>query len=102
MDFDVGIRHFLTRSGFYLPGESQRIDRLVEAFSHSYWSDNPQLFSSSDAVYSLAFATIMLNTDLHNPNIPANRKMKLEDFIRNNRGIDNGEDIDKVGHCVDR
>ena len=96
MDFDVGIRHFLTRSGFYLPGESQRIDRLVEAFSHNYWTDNQQLFSSSDTVYSLAFSTIMLNTDLHNPNIPKERKMTLEQFIRNNRGIDNGEDIDKV------
>ena len=97
MDFDVGIRHFLTRSGFYLPGESQRIDRLVEAFSHSYWSDNPQLFSSSDTVYSLAFATIMLNTDLHNPNIGNRGKMTLEEFIKNNRGLDNGKDIDKVG-----
>jgi len=29
----------------------------------------------------------MLNTDLHNPNIKPEKKMTLESFIRNNRGI---------------
>ena len=38
----------------------------------------------------------MLNTDLHNPNVPKERKMKLNEFIQNNRGIDNGEDVDPV------
>lgn len=106
MDYDVAIRHFLTRCGFRsffldslivrLPGESQRIDRLVEAFSQCYWEDNQQFFSCPDTVYVLTFATIMLNTDLHNPNVPKERKMKLNEFIQNNRGIDNGEDVDPV------
>jgi len=34
----------------------------------------------------------MLNTDLHNHGVK--KKMSLEDFIRNNRGIDNGSDLD--------
>jgi len=29
----------------------------------------------------------MLNTDLHNKNIKPDRKMKLDDFIRNLRGM---------------
>lgn len=37
----------------------------------------------------------MLNTDLHSPSIKASRKMKLEDFINNLRGIDAGHDIDR-------
>jgi len=32
-----------------------------------------------------------LNTDLHNENIKANRRMKLADFIRNNKNY--GKDI---------
>jgi brefeldin A-inhibited guanine nucleotide-exchange protein len=37
---------------------------------------------------------IMLNTDLHNPNIKPERRMTLESFIRNNRGIsENGSDL---------
>ena len=33
-------------------------------------------FVSSDAAFILAFSTIMLNTDLHNPQIPDNKRMK--------------------------
>lgn len=43
----------------------------------------------------LAFAIIMLNTDLHTPNMKADRRMKPEDFIKNLRGIDDCMDIDK-------
>lgn len=35
----------------------------------------------------------MLNTDLHNPQVK--KKMALQDFIRNNRGINNGKDLPK-------
>jgi Sec7-like guanine-nucleotide exchange factor len=33
----------------------------------------------------------MLNTDAHNPNVK--KKMELKDFIRNNRGINNQQDL---------
>ena len=46
--------------------------------------------------FVLGYSVIMLNTDLHNPNVPKERKMKLNEFIQNNRGIDNGEDVDPV------
>src|SRR5690606_20530545 len=40
MDVETALRHFLTNSGFKAPGESQRIDRLLGAFSKCYWEDN--------------------------------------------------------------
>lgn len=41
----------------------------------------------------LAFSTIMLNTDAHNPNVRKDRKMTKEEFVKQNRGIDNGKDL---------
>jgi hypothetical protein len=35
----------------------------------------------------------MLNTDAHNPAIKASRKMTKEQFVRNNRGLDDGQDL---------
>ena len=57
MEFDIAIRHFLTKCGFRLPGESQKIDRLVTAFGQCYWEDNPTAFRNADVVMILsAFA----------------------------------------------
>ena len=39
----------------------------------------------------LAFSLIMLNTDLHNPSVK--HRMTKAEFIRNNRGINNGSDL---------
>lgn len=36
----------------------------------------------------------MLNTDLHNPCVT--KKMTKSEFIKNNRGIDNGKDVPKI------
>lgn len=41
--------------------------------------------------YVLAYSTIMLNTDLHNPQVK-NRMTKL-DFLKNNRGINDDRDL---------
>merc|ERR1712000_116233 len=35
----------------------------------------------------------MLNTDAHNPNIKPDKKMTLEQWFRNCRGIDQGKDL---------
>ena len=77
-----------------LPGEAQKIDRLVEAFAQCYWEDNPHMFRTQDSVFVLAYATIMLNSDAHNPNV--SNKMSLQEFIKNNRGNDDGHDFDQV------
>ena len=46
-------------------------------------------------MYILSFSLIMLNTDLHNPNLAEKQKMTEEGFIKNNRGINDGKDIDR-------
>lgn len=89
--FVEALRIFLGH--FRLPGEAQAIDRLMEAFAARVFTflgvGNP--FVSADAAFILAFSTIMLNTDLHNKNMTT--KMKLDEFVRNNRGINGGKDL---------
>uniref|UniRef100_A0A7N0SZC2 SEC7 domain-containing protein n=1 Tax=Kalanchoe fedtschenkoi TaxID=63787 RepID=A0A7N0SZC2_KALFE len=89
MEFDEAIRMFLL--GFRLPGEAQKIDRIMEKFAERYCKCNPKAFSSADTSYVLAYSVILLNTDAHNPMVKI--KMSPEDFIRNNRGIDDGKDL---------
>ncbi|XP_014523031.1 brefeldin A-inhibited guanine nucleotide-exchange protein 2 [Vigna radiata var. radiata] len=89
MEFDEAIRVFL--QGFRLPGEAQKIDRIMEKFAERYCKCNPKAFSSADTAYVLAYSVIMLNTDAHNPMVK--NKMSPDDFIRNNRGIDDGKDL---------
>lgn len=55
--FDDALRDFLSR--FRLPGEAQKIDRIMEAFAGHFQKCNPQAFPSADTAYVLAFSTIM-------------------------------------------
>ncbi|PWA99169.1 Armadillo-like helical [Artemisia annua] len=89
MEFDEAIRAFL--QGFRLPGEAQKIDRIMEKFAARYCKCNPKAFISADTAYVLAYSVIMLNTDAHNAMVK--NKMSADDFIRNNRGIDDGKDL---------
>ncbi|KAF9239676.1 hypothetical protein BU15DRAFT_87976 [Melanogaster broomeanus] len=63
-----------------LPGEAQQIDRIAETFA-----------TTQDTVYVLAFSIIMLNTDLHNPQI--RKRMTIEDYQRNLRGQNGGDNF---------
>uniref|UniRef100_A0A8C4J660 Cytohesin 1 n=1 Tax=Dromaius novaehollandiae TaxID=8790 RepID=A0A8C4J660_DRONO len=76
---------------FRLPGEAQKIDRMMEAFAQRYCQCNPGVFQSTDTCYVLSFAIIMLNTSLHNPNVKD--KPTAERFIAMNRGINDGGDL---------
>eukprot|EP00039_Didymoeca_costata_P012167 m.174173 g.174173 ORF g.174173 m.174173 type:complete len:419 (+) comp15404_c0_seq4:1224-2480(+) len=78
---------------FRLPGEAQKIDRMMEVFAARYCECNPGMFDHPDACFILSFATIMLNTTLHNPSVA--KKQTMEEFINMNRGINNGGDLDK-------
>uniref|UniRef100_A0A8C9Z1J1 IQ motif and Sec7 domain ArfGEF 2 n=1 Tax=Sander lucioperca TaxID=283035 RepID=A0A8C9Z1J1_SANLU len=94
MDLDDALRKF--QAQIKVQGEAQKVERLIEAFSQRYCVCNPTLirqFQNPDTIFILAFAIILLNTDMYSPNIKAERKMKLEDFIKNLRGVDNGQDI---------
>nr|XP_026654099.1 cytohesin-1 [Zonotrichia albicollis] len=83
------LRQFLW--SFRLPGEAQKIDRMMEAFAQRYCQCNPGVFQSTDTCYVLSFAIIMLNTSLHNPNVKD--KPTAERFIAMNRGINDGGDL---------
>ena len=48
-------------------------------------------FCHIDTAYVLAYSTIMLNTDAHNPQVK--NRMTKADFTRNNRGINDGNDL---------
>jgi len=91
MLFDDAIRYYL--SGFRLPGEAQKIDRIMEKFAERYCLQNPDVFPTADVAFILAFSVIMLNTDLHNPAIKEDRRMTKAGFLRNNRGICDGGDL---------
>ncbi|XP_060125199.1 IQ motif and SEC7 domain-containing protein 2 isoform X4 [Zootoca vivipara] len=94
MDLDDALRKF--QSHIRVQGEAQKVERLVEAFSQRYCVCNAPLvrqFRNPDTIFILAFAIILLNTDMYSPSVKAERKMKLDDFIKNLRGVDNGEDI---------
>ena len=69
---------------FRLPGESQQIERVTDTFAAKFFASNPGNYvvvihptltrlaaeiKTQDAVHILAFAIIMLNTDLHNPQV---------------------------------
>ena len=110
---DAALRVFL--ESFRLPGEAQKIERLMQAFATRVWTqergpmrhpDTPFVLayrcaaaerpcsvvtrcSSSFASSSWPFARsiIMLNTDLHNRTVKKANKMTLEQFLRNNRCV---------------
>ncbi|KAK4238164.1 hypothetical protein C8A03DRAFT_33819 [Achaetomium macrosporum] len=79
---------------FRLPGESPLIERIVNSFADKYCSSSvPEGITNKDAVFILTYAIIMLNTDQHNPQVKNQARMKFEDFSRNLRGQNGGEDF---------
>lgn len=79
---------------FRLPGEAQQIARITETFAQKYFATKPEGIRSEDAVYVLAYSIIMLNTDLHNPQVT--RRMTINDYQRNLRGVNDGADFDQA------
>lgn len=90
MVLDSALRRYLET--FRLPGESQKIQRILEAFSDRFYDQQSlEMFASKDTVLILCYSLIMLNTDQHNPQVK--RKMTEEEFIKNNRAINGGKDL---------
>jgi Sec7-like guanine-nucleotide exchange factor len=122
---EQALRHFLTNAHFRLPGEAQKIDRLINTFANCWWADNISKATNTkeislnnnnnnsnnnrgslgggvaggsggiwepnnvDSVYLLAFAVIMLNTDLHRAANKKHKKMTKTAFVYNlTRGDD--------------
>ncbi|KAK1932531.1 Ankyrin repeat [Phytophthora citrophthora] len=106
--FDIALRVYL--SHFELPREAQKIDRILQAFAKAYYSSNPdsEQCPSEDAVYTLAFSVLLLNTDAHNPRLARKFKMSRADFIRNYHRLGGDGDSTRsevpdlyLGQCYD-
>ncbi|KAJ2931574.1 hypothetical protein H1R20_g5418, partial [Candolleomyces eurysporus] len=90
LPFVEALRAFLQK--FRLPGEAQKIDRYVLKFADRYIDSNPKTpFANAETAYVLSYSVIMLNTDLYNPQ--NKRRMTKPEFIKNNRGINDGSDL---------
>jgi brefeldin A-inhibited guanine nucleotide-exchange protein len=88
--FVDALRRFL--QSFRLPGEAQKIDRFMLKFAERYITGNPNAFANADTAYVLAYSVILLNTDQHSTKMKG-RRMTPEDFIKNNRGINDNADL---------
>lgn len=90
LDLVAAMRRLL--AAFQLPGEAQKIDRIIEKFAERYCACNPGVFASADTAYVLGYSLIMLSTDAHNPQVK--KKMSKQEFLKNNRGINDGASLD--------
>jgi brefeldin A-inhibited guanine nucleotide-exchange protein len=88
--FTDALRRFLQT--FRLPGEAQKIDRFMLKFAERYITGNPNAYANADTAYVLSYSVIMLNVDQHSKKMKGAR-MTPEDFIKNNRGINDGADL---------
>ena len=92
VSFDDALRTFV--SPFRVPGEAQKIDRLMERFALRFCECNPEAFGDTDQAYVLAFAVVMLNTDAHNSKTDEKMKMTEDAFVemaRSGMKVDVGE-----------
>ncbi|KAF2818464.1 protein transport protein sec72 [Ophiobolus disseminans] len=88
--FTEALRRFL--QSFRLPGEAQKIDRFMLKFAERYITGNPNAYANADTAYVLSYSVIMLNVDQHSKKMKGPR-MTPEDFIKNNRGINDNADL---------
>ncbi len=80
---DEALRKFQTQ--FRMPGESQKIEHLISSFSLRFIECNSaecqSFFKCADETINvLAYAIILLNTSIHNPNVKPSEKMNFEQF----------------------
>ena len=68
----------------------------MEEFGRRFIRCNPPKrgVPAVESVVTLAFAAMLLNTDLHSPSLKPDKKMTSTDFIQNLRGVDGGRDFD--------
>ena len=102
LELDEALRLCISR--FRIPGEAQKIDRIMEKFAEIFCINNRGVFPSADTAYVLSYSIIMLQTNLHNPNIKPEQKMKKHQYFVQNRGIASGRDLsdDYLGGIFDR
>ncbi|ARM32132.1 RalF [Legionella longbeachae] len=91
--FTEGFRVFLNT--IKLPSEAQKIDRLVQSFGETYYQQNYENhIANKDAAYTLAYAVLILNTSLHNPNSRQKDKLTLSALKICLKGLNDGQDFE--------
>ncbi|KAF9968689.1 hypothetical protein BGZ73_009185 [Actinomortierella ambigua] len=85
-----------------LRGETQEVDRILEAFARRYVTCNPRsIFGSKDIVHAITYSILLLNTDLHV--VQQSSKMSRSAFVKNTLQVvqaqiqqqsDGGSDMD--------
>ncbi|DAZ95197.1 TPA: hypothetical protein N0F65_013042 [Lagenidium giganteum] len=95
---DAAIRRFL--GDLRLPDESQKIDRILEKFGERF---AVTCASNAEAAFMLAFAVVLLQTDLHSPRVAEAVKMSKTQFVLITRDIDDAAfSEDYLGGIYDR
>eukprot|EP01060_Flectonema_neradi_P006340 TRINITY_DN1426_c0_g2_i2.p1 TRINITY_DN1426_c0_g2~~TRINITY_DN1426_c0_g2_i2.p1 ORF type:complete len:1560 (+),score=299.45 TRINITY_DN1426_c0_g2_i2:80-4759(+) len=89
LEIDEAVRLFL--GAFKINGEASVIDNTMEKFAEMFTKANQQAFPNASTAYVLSFSIIMLHTDAHSAHIKD--KMTKEEFMRNNKGIDEGKSL---------
>lgn len=89
--FVDAVRDFL--QSFRIPGEAQKIERIMDLFSKDYFERGAGPCANIDASYLLCFSIVMLNTELYNPNVPPHRRMTMEGYLKNLKGTNGGKDF---------
>lgn len=93
MRIDKALRQLLTY--VKVPGEAAKIEKIMEVFGKRYNKCNPGFAAkmrSSDSVLTLAFAIMLLNTDMHN--LKTDKKMPEKEFVGSLKAADEGKDFD--------
>lgn len=82
-------------SGFRIPGEGQIVDRIMEKFGEKLSKDRPDEFDNAEGVFIFAYAILMVQTSIHNPQAQKCR-MSLSDFkkITSSVKLSNTREID--------
>ncbi|KAG9068261.1 hypothetical protein KI688_011856 [Linnemannia hyalina] len=67
-----------------LKGETQEVDRVLEAFAQRYIDCNHQsILGSKDVVHAITYSILLLNTDLHVVQQSNSSKMSRSAFVKN-------------------
>ncbi|KAH0835206.1 Sec7 domain protein [Fonsecaea pedrosoi] len=82
-----------------LRGETQQMDRIMDAFAQRWCECNTShSFRSSDVVHTICYSILLLNTDLHLADI--DQKMTKVQFVRNTlptiKRVAQGSEIEKT------
>lgn len=83
---DEALREYL--EAFRLPGESPLIAHFMEHFAANWHTSNRMPFRHQDCAFTLAYAILMLNTDLHTKKGgKLHKPMSIEEFKKMVKGI---------------